>query len=42
MTEDLPVPLSREMRELAQANRLAARAFVAPLLPSGEVAVSLR
>ncbi len=35
MTEDLPVPLSREMRELAQINLQAARAFVAPLLPSG-------
>lgn len=33
MTEELPVPLSREMRGLAQANLLAARAFVAPLLP---------
>lgn len=36
MTEDLPVPLSREMRELAQINLQAARAFVAPLLPSGK------
>lgn len=36
MTEELPVPLSREMRDLAQANLLAARAFVAPLLPVGE------
>jgi HipA-like C-terminal domain len=42
MTEALPVPLSREMRELAQANLLAARAFVAPLLPSGEAPAALR
>jgi hypothetical protein len=33
MNEDLPVPLSREMRELAQASLTVARAFVAPLLP---------
>ena len=33
LTADLPVPLSREMRDLAQANRLVARQFVAPLLP---------
>jgi hypothetical protein len=33
MTEDLPVPLSQEMRQLARENLSAARAFVAPLLP---------
>lgn len=33
MSETLEVPLSREMRELAQANLLKARSFVAPLLP---------
>ncbi len=33
MTETLVAPLSAEMRELAQANLLKARAFVAPLLP---------
>ncbi|HEY4083916.1 MAG TPA: HipA domain-containing protein [Burkholderiaceae bacterium] len=31
--EDSPVPPSAEMRELAQANLIAARTFVAPLLP---------
>ncbi len=35
MAEELPVPLSREMRKLAKANLQAARAFVAPLLPAG-------
>jgi len=33
MNEDLPVPLSREMRELAHENLRVASAFVAPLLP---------
>nr|WP_316644039.1 HipA domain-containing protein [uncultured Roseateles sp.] len=36
MTEEFPVSLSREMRDLAKANLPAARAFVAPLLPVGE------
>lgn len=33
MSEDLGVPLSPEMRQLAKANLSAAQAFVAPLLP---------
>ncbi len=33
MKEDLPVPLSHEMRQLAHENLRAARSFVAPLLP---------
>ena len=33
MNEALPAPLSHEMRQLAQENLKAARAFVAPLLP---------
>lgn len=33
MHEELPVPMSRGMRQLASDNRRLARAFVAPLLP---------
>jgi hypothetical protein len=33
MNEDLPVPVSHQMRQLAHANLRVARAFVAPLLP---------
>lgn len=33
VSEDLPVPLSQEMRQLAHENLRVARAFVAPLLP---------
>ena len=33
MSEDLPVPMSHEMRQLAQENLRVARAFAAPLLP---------
>jgi len=36
MSATLPLALSREMRDVARANRQAARAFVAPLLPHGE------
>ncbi|MBQ1764492.1 MAG: HipA domain-containing protein [Aquincola sp.] len=34
-TEDLPAPLSPELRQLAAVNLSVARAFVAPLLPAG-------
>ena len=35
MKEDLPAPLSREMRQVAHENLRIAKAFVAPLLPRG-------